>query len=108
MKVWSEDNNFHYLENETIAEYLVRAYLHNELGKDVSYETGTAVAIVWQCYILGNRKYLITTVNDPMDYYFEVTYSTDKDEWYLDVYGKKQNYRLGYDYINGDNRIVVK
>lgn len=42
--------------------------------------------IVWSCYILGNRKYLVGNTNTR--HYFEVTYNKSKDEWYLDVYNK--------------------
>ncbi len=42
--------------------------------------------IVWSCYILGNRKYLVGCEGNNL--YFEVTYNTQKDEWYLDVYDK--------------------
>ena len=40
MKVWIEDKNFRYVENETMAETIVRAYLYHELGKNVSPENG--------------------------------------------------------------------
>ena len=45
--------------------------------------------IVWSCYILGNRKYLVV-VNDSNSY-FEVTYNADKKEWYIDEYSKINN-----------------
>ena len=97
MKKWSQDSDFRIVENETIAEAIVRAYLYHELGKDVSSESGIGVYIVWQCYILGNRKYLIAT-DDPLDnLYFEVTYSELHDEWYLDVYDKRQNFSITID-----------
>ena len=66
MKVWIEDKKFRHIANETIAEYIVRAYLHHEMGRDASPETELETAIVWQSYILGYRKYLITTL-DPGD-----------------------------------------
>ena len=40
--------------------------------------------IVWQCYILGNRKYLVGAGGT--DLYFEVTYDEQNDRWYLDEY----------------------
>lgn len=98
MKIWKEDSEFRYYPNITMAENIVRSYLYNELGKTCD------VYIVWQCYILANRKYLIATVdNDQL--YFEVTYSEKKDEWHLDVYDKKQNFALDY---TSCEEIIVK
>lgn len=48
------------------------------------------VYVVWQCYILGNAKWLLsTTLPDGM--YYEVTYNKIKDEFYLDAYKKFEN-----------------
>lgn len=48
------------------------------------------IFVVWQCYILGNAKWLIsTTLCDGM--YYEVTYNKDKREYYLDAYKKFEN-----------------
>lgn len=48
------------------------------------------VFVVWQCYILGNAKWLLsTTLPDGM--YYEVTYNKAKDEFYLDAYKKFEN-----------------
>lgn len=45
--------------------------------------------IVWSCYILGNRKYLVG-VKDSSNY-FEVTYNMNKKEWYINEYNKVNN-----------------
>ena len=45
--------------------------------------------IVWSCYILGNRKYLVG-IKDSSNY-FEVTYNVNKKEWYIDEYYKINN-----------------
>lgn len=45
--------------------------------------------IVWSCYILGNRKFVVGCKNK--ESYFEVTYNKDKDEWYVDTYKKTYN-----------------
>lgn len=51
------------------------------------------VYVVWQCYILGNAKWLLsTTLPDGM--YYEVTYNKEKDEFYLDAYKKFENNRI--------------
>ncbi len=48
------------------------------------------VFVVWQCYILGNAKWLLsTTLPDGM--YYEVTYNKAKDEFYFDAYRKVDN-----------------
>lgn len=48
------------------------------------------VFIVWYCKTLQNHKALLSTpLPDRM--YYEFTYNGDKDEAYLDVYGKHEN-----------------
>lgn len=48
------------------------------------------IFVVWQCYILGNAKWLLsTTLPDGM--YYEITYDKAKDEFYLDAYKKFEN-----------------
>jgi len=46
--------------------------------------------IVWQCFILGSQKWLIST-SLPDGMYYEVTYNASKREYYLDAYKKFQN-----------------
>lgn len=45
--------------------------------------------IVWSCYILGNRKFLVGL--NCTNTYFEVTYNANKEEWYIDEYSKVNN-----------------
>lgn len=68
---------------------LVSLYATNHLDKsDAPVEFTTF--IVWQCKVLQNWKFLIsTTLRDGM--YYEVTYNGDKKEWYLDAYKKFEN-----------------
>lgn len=68
---------------------LVRKYAVDHLNKsDVAPDF--EVFVVWQCYILGNAKWLLsTTLFDGM--YYEVTYNKQKDEFYLDAYKKFEN-----------------
>lgn len=48
------------------------------------------VFVVWNAYILGNIKALLsTTIPDGM--YYEVTYNKAKNEIYFDAYKKFQN-----------------
>ena len=74
--------------NEAAVE-LVRRYAVEHLDKsDVPAEF--AVYVVWQCTILGNRKWLIsTTLRDGM--YYEVTYNAGNTEFYFDAYKKFEN-----------------
>lgn len=64
---------------------LVRNYVQAH-GADKDFK----VYLVWQCHLLGNRKCLFRT--DLKDgRYYEVTYSSMRMEFYLDVYQKTDN-----------------
>jgi len=70
------------------AKKLVREYAEKNLDATAPEFD---VYIVWQCYILGSMKALLsTTLRDGM--YYEVTYSGAKDEIYLDAYRKIDNH----------------
>lgn len=64
---------------EEKAIQLVKNYLQNPNSPD-----DVEVFIVWSCYILGNRKYMIGVKNSSD--YFEVTYNSYTHEWYRDRY----------------------
>ena len=68
---------------------IVRDYAFDHLDKSdgvVEFD----VFVVWQCYILGNAKWLLsTTLKDGM--YYEVTFNKAKNEFYLDAYKKFEN-----------------
>ena len=68
---------------------IVSKYVEEHLDKsDPKQEF--EVFVVWQCYILGNAKWLLsTTLPDGM--YYEVTYNKVKNEFYLDAYKKFEN-----------------
>ena len=71
---------------------IVKDYAEKHLDKSdfVNNEPLFDVYIVWQCKILQNWKFLISTsLLDGM--YYEVTYNGDKKEWYLDAYKKFEN-----------------
>lgn len=74
------------MENKVLE--LVREYFRHNIESDIPYYQ-LNLFIVWSCYILGNRKYLVGASNS--DLYFEVTYNKDKDEWYIDQYIKVKN-----------------
>lgn len=68
---------------------LVRKYTKEHLDKS-DPQVEFDVFVVWQCCILGNAKWLLsTTLPDGM--YYEVTYNKSKDEFYLDAYKKFEN-----------------
>ena len=55
--------------------------------------TADDVFIVWFSKTLQNWKALVsTTVSDGM--YYEITHNGDKDETYVDVYKKRDNYTV--------------
>ena len=68
---------------------IVRDYAFDHLDKSdgvVEFD----VFVVWQCYILGNAKWLLsTTLKDGM--YYKVTFNKAKNEFYLDAYKKFEN-----------------
>lgn len=48
------------------------------------------LVIVWQCWILGDMKFLVTS-DLPDGKYYEVTYNAEREEFYLDVYVRVHN-----------------
>lgn len=71
------------------AKEIVKNYALEHLDKSDG-EIKFDVYIVWQCKILQNWKFLISTsLYDGM--YYELTYNGNKGEWYLDAYKKFQN-----------------
>jgi hypothetical protein len=68
---------------------IVVNYIKEHLDKsdgDIDFQ----VYVVWQCCILGSRKWLISsTLPDGM--YYEVTYDYHKGLYYLDAYKKFEN-----------------
>ena len=68
---------------------IVVNYIKEHLDKsdgDIDFQ----VYVVWQCCILGSRKWLISsTLPDGM--YYEVTYDYHKGFYYLDAYRKWEN-----------------
>lgn len=69
--------------NKNVLEY-TRNYVLRHLDKSDEVPEFD-VYIVWQCYILGNAKWLIST-SLPDGMYYEVTYNKQKDEFYFDAY----------------------
>lgn len=79
-------NNLNKKVNKLVRNYIL---LSTRIECDLKQEF--EIYVVWQCYILGNMKWLLsTTITDGM--YYEVTYNKSKNEFYLDVYKKFENH----------------
>lgn len=76
------------------AQKLVVDYVKEHLDKS-DQQVQFDVYVVWQCCILGNRKWLIsTTLPDGM--YYEVTYDGHRGSYYLDAYKKWENREIPF------------
>lgn len=74
------------------AKAIVNSYVEEHLDKTDTIPPYD-VFVVWNCYILGNIKALIsTTIPDGM--YYEVTYNKAKNEIYFDAYKKFENRKV--------------
>ena len=92
------------------AKQLVKNYVLEHLDKSdekVNFE----VYVVWQCKILKNWKFLIST-SLPDGMYYEVTYNGYGEEWYLDAYKKFENQCIldqgEYDMLGRRNKELEK
>jgi hypothetical protein len=56
-----------------------------------NHEPGATIYIVWFAKTLKNWKALLST-SRPDGHYFEITHNGDKNETYVDVYIKDDNY----------------
>ncbi len=75
---------------------IVRKYIEEHLDKSDKSAADFDVFIVWQCYILGNAKWLISsTLRDGM--YYEVTWDCENKRVYLDAYKKWENRSIPVD-----------
>ena len=74
------------------AKKLVINYFNNKCEKTDGFKlTENDVFIVWFSKTLQNWKALVsTTISDGM--YYEITYNGDKQETYVDVYKKWENF----------------
>ncbi|MBR4079520.1 MAG: hypothetical protein IKK29_04860 [Christensenellaceae bacterium] len=74
------------------AKALVAQYAAEHLDK-TEEAPNFEVFVVWNAYILGNIKALLsTTLFDGM--YYEVTYNKAKNELYFDAYKKFENRKV--------------
>lgn len=61
--------------------------------KQEGFPDNTKIFCVWSCKTLQNYKCLLaTTAKD--QYYYELTYNGDSDEWYIDTYDKISNIKV--------------
>lgn len=83
------EKEFVALVKKTVADY-VNQNLDKGSGKQITEDD---VFIVWMCKTLQNSKALAsTTLFDGM--YYELTWSGDKRELYVDAYKKWQNFTV--------------
>lgn len=76
------------------AKQIVVDYFNSHLDKTDGKKIGLEdVYVVWFCKTLQNWKALLSTnVRDGM--YYEITHNGDKNETYVDVYKKWENYAV--------------
>lgn len=74
------------------AKQIVADYFNSHVEKtDKKQITVDDVYVVWFCKTLQNWKAMVSTnVSDGM--YYEITHNGDKNETYVDVYKKWENY----------------
>lgn len=74
------------------AKKLVKDYAFEHLDKSDEMPV-FEVFVVWNAYILGYQKALLsTTLHDGM--YYEVTFNASKNEIYFDAYKKFENRKV--------------
>ena len=70
---------------DIVRQYVIKGAFYNaEESSDIN------VFVVWQCKTLQNWKFMLIT-DLPDNTYYELTYNGDEEEFYLDVYDKKDN-----------------
>lgn len=77
-----------------VFEYACEHMDKTDLG--ITFEEGVIafdVFVVWNAYILGNIKALLST-SIPDGMYYEVTYNKEKNEVYFDAYKKFENRKI--------------
>ena len=73
-----------------IVVYYFNSHMDKTDGKQIGLED---VYVVWFCKTLQNWKALLSTnVRDGV--YYEITHNGDKNETYVDVYKKWENYAV--------------
>jgi len=77
------------------AKSIIQAYY---LGFEKKHIELTNIFVVWVSKVLQNNKALLAT-NEKDNFYFEVTYNGDKDEFYLDVYNKTKNFVISNEQV---------
>lgn len=76
------------------ARKIVMDYFNSHVeNPDKNQITLNDVYVVWFCKTLQNWKTLVST-NVLDGVYYEITYNGDKDETYVDVYKKWENFKL--------------
>jgi hypothetical protein len=85
---------------EVICKNAIIDYFNKHADKtDNAKLTIKDVFVVWICKTLKNNKALLsTTISDGL--YYECTYNGEKEEMYIDVYKKWENYVVSKENFN--------
>lgn len=76
------------------AKQIVVDYFNSHMDKTEGKQIGLEdVYVVWFCKALQNWKALLST-NVRDEVYYEITHNGDKNETYVDVYKKWENYAV--------------
>lgn len=75
------------------AKSLVCGHYNSMINPDEESLKLVDVKLVWYCKTLQNWKALAIT-GRPDEFYYEVTYNGDEDEFYVDFYHKLKNVRV--------------
>lgn len=83
------DVEFRKLCLETVRDYTNKHFDKTD-NKEITIDD---VYIVWSCKTLQNWKALVSTTVPDLKYY-EITHNGDKNETYIDVYVKLENFTI--------------
>jgi len=85
---------------EKICKNIIVDYFNKNVEKTDDVKISIQdVYVVWMCKTLKNSKALLST-NIPDGLYYELTYNGEKNEIYVDVYKKWENYVVNSDNFN--------
>ena len=78
------------MDKPTLARYAVLEYYKEKLDYTLDFN---ATYCVWNCYILGNWKALVSTTRNDGNY-FEVTFDSANRKIYVDCYCRQGQHVL--------------
>lgn len=75
---------------EKLAKAAVIKQAQDAYGEDYTIDD---ISVVWMVHVLGHKKCILID-NGSNDRIYEVTYNSNYDDLYLDIYSKKKNCRF--------------